>query len=61
MTNQESKYTEFNWKKFFKIAGSAFFIFLGATLGITSKGSLFQLIFSFALASTGIALMFIDY
>jgi len=58
--NQETKYSKFNWKEFFKVTGSIFFIFLGAAIGVYSNGKIAQLILGFAIASVGIGLMFTD-
>ena len=61
MVNQEINYVKgFNWRNFFKIVGSVFFIGLGVTLGINSNGKTSLLALSFLIVGIGIALIIMD-
>ena len=50
----------FNWKSFFRIVGSVFFIGLAASIGINSNGAIWVLALSFLIAGIGVALILME-
>ncbi len=47
----------FDWSEFLRIAGAVFLLGMGVTAVSISGGRLFHLIFGFALAAVGVALL----
>ena len=61
MIEQGVKYSKsFNWRLFFRIVGSVFFIGFGGSISAYTKGNLFLMAIGFIMAGIGVALLFMD-